>query len=53
MIDLQQASPPAWPGLAGLMADVGAAVDADPLDLRRREVTDPAPLEPSPARLEP
>ncbi len=24
MIDLQQASPPAWPGLAGIMADVGA-----------------------------
>ncbi|WP_106814092.1 MocR-like transcription factor YczR [Microbacterium timonense] len=28
MIDLQQASPPAWPGLAGLMADVGAAASS-------------------------
>ena len=28
MIDLQQASPPAWPGLAGLMAEVGASASA-------------------------
>lgn len=28
MIDLQQASPPAWPGLAGLMAEVGATASS-------------------------
>jgi len=28
MIDLQQASPPAWPGLAGIMADTAAAASA-------------------------